>query len=296
MRTRPFILLALLVILTFGFLLYLYRNGERQFTQWSPVCHQEIGCARGDFDTYFQVWKDDYPSQTTKLKSGFRSISTASLQEILGPAPDAEKTGIRIHFGLGGSANNYQLELALEVVQLDPQGNERMFYEVVDNSNTVWVLNSNPDLSPTAIGKTDWRDGQYKTYLTKMAVTRNKGGAFHHMVDDFDHRAVTYRLKDINDLLTDNNVPLGTVKYIKFSSIANPMTRGSTKEEDWRHWLALIALNSSKAELLGTPAPDQPVNPYTMKALDLGSPCPPSCILAVFHTYGLAPRTGCECP
>ena len=84
------------------------------------------------------------------------------------------------------------------------------------------------------------------------------------------------------------------VDRLKIHAIASPLVRTDTLEDDWFHDLAIAAANATAEYVNNDPRVSG--SPYANKAADLGSPCPPSCILARFYRYGLAPRSGVKCP
>lgn len=256
-------------------------------TEHKEVCRREFTCVRADFMKHF-----DLKSGGTVYKFDADSTRQTMDWSDLKDLADSVKTddlGIRIHYGSRLNGNRAALVWALEPVELVPV--DDVFYEVAEKGDSLVLVSPNGKVR-TLIHRKDWTDGPLKHYLDNIRVKRTNSGSFRSIRADYDHQSYTFRWSDIADLQDQNSAT-----RLRINAISTPMTRakeGTTwVEEDWRHEVALTALGNDDVDTIDDAT--YGASNLKAKALDLGSPCPPSCLLARYYRVGLAPEDTCDC-
>ena len=248
----------------------------------SNVCQTEFNCMRPEFDRHFTAGG-------TMLQRTDNLLQWAALTSLFNATPPQDQEhGLRIHYGLSGSGP-YTLELGLEPVHLQRRVN--MFYDVRPSGN-VYPLNPDGSLA-SAITEAAWRSGFGDPYFSMVEVLRSHDDAApDRLARDFDHGSYTFRMVDLVAQHVQNSEP----SHLRIYSIGDPIIRQSdTDEDDWRHVLAIVCATDNDPTHILLDDNVDPGAPFRNKALDLGSPCPPSCVLARFYRYGMAPRSNCRC-
>lgn len=270
------------------------------------VCLRELNCAKGDFDRYFRCI-NEVTNNLDPIDGTVRGVTWESLSGLIPNVdpPAGSEYGVRFHCGMPESEEDrHLLVYAAEVVLLTPRSGEILFdvaptnsiVHAIDMAQGIFDGGSEID---TWIGKNRERD----TYFSRVHVCRNwdstrvsgpeQNSNFDKLISGYDNESYTFKWKDIETLHAHNQ---SEGDHVLIYALAVPKIRGEEFEEDWRHVLALVmstGLNENNALIN-----DDPSNPEALfrnKALDLGSPCPPSCNIARFYHYGLAPRSGCSC-
>ncbi|MBP6697728.1 MAG: hypothetical protein KA175_08930 [Flavobacteriales bacterium] len=258
-------------------------------TEYPSVCSTEVRCAQKDFKGYFWAGSIAAPVALARTSEFLSWQALEDLVRTVAPALENDRIGVKLHYGLSVSGADYNIELAAEVVKIDPR-RDPLYYDVSTLEAKVHPIGPTGVFDPEQI-KSAWEDAEQKRYLERVFVMRNRGGELDGLVKESDHLAYLLKWEDLVALHGNNE---GST-HLNIHCIAAPVIRAPGIEDDWHHDLLVISANHQGVErLTDTRAPG--ALPYLDKAADLGSPCPPSCVLARFYRYGLAPRTGCKCP
>ncbi|MCB0795440.1 MAG: hypothetical protein KDB88_11945 [Flavobacteriales bacterium] len=268
---------------------YIGREGKSAFDKdglsHPSVCRIEVDCAKQDLAAHFKA-------SGAQALAGSPSVLTWSgfLQKVNGVAqqhPEAT-VGVKFHYGLVDQPVANTLVLAFELVDLQRRPNAG-YYDEVDipgETGNAYVIQSNGTFTNGTLE--DWKENQRSSYFNTVQVARLDAVTFEPLAEGSDREAYTFLWSDLQRLIADNE----GADRLHIHSVASPTVRTDAFEHDWGHDLVVVAANASK-EFLAT-------GPYIAslrdRALDLGSPCPPRCRIALFRPYGLAARTNCACP
>ncbi len=256
--------------------------GQHALMEHPYVCKEEFLCMEPEFDKHFTTGSGVIKDHDKLMEWGaLESLFTT-------PAPTGTEYGIRFHYGLSGSGPHI-LELGVEVVTLKPRTN--MFYDVTP-SGTIYLLQAGGSLG-TQYNEADWDTNFGDLYFSQVKVKRAYDDANPDRVTKaYDHASYTFRRSHLKSQHLQNGEPA----YLRIYSLGDPLIRKTDHEEDdWRHVLAIVSATSTSSSSVLLDNTDYGADIFKSKALDLGSPCPPSCVVARFYRYGLAPRSKCKC-
>lgn len=256
-------------------------------TEYPVVCARELECAEADLPEHF-VTASLKPSD---LLDRVHFIQLVELDRILSGI-DRSITGLKVHFGAEAGNGSVRLRYGVELVEIDRR-KDSIFYDVEPIDGMVFQVASNGTLT-SPVDTVAWNRGPRDVYMRNIKVFRTNDSIPDSYPDklrwDYDCSAYIFRMADVDSLINDNS----GCDRIKIRSIATPNVRRSDGlEDDWFHHVALVAATGSMEYLNDDARTIE--DRFRNKALDLGSPCPPSCVLARFYRYGMAPRTNCQC-
>jgi hypothetical protein len=265
-------------------------------SEYPSVCGAELGCMKTGFNDHFLPATTQLPAD---LDGRMRWITRAKLTELVDDA-DSTTTGLKLHYGAIRSGNRITLQLALELVRLTPRGGG-IFYDVAPTNSKLYPINDAGGFE-APLTEAKWKgatisgfEGAGYTYLQNVLVYRTNSAITTSTTDrlqsDYDHQSYTFLWQTVGRLIRHN---AGTNR-VNIYSVGSPAVRNAPDlEDDWKHHVAMVAANDG-TELINNSSRSD-VRPLMNKALDLGSPCPPSCPIARFYRYGLEPFSHCTCP
>ena len=200
----------------------------------------------------------------------------------------AEMHGVRVCYGLTenvGSGPKYRFAYAVQLVSLYSQGADFPTYKVELPSDPKYFCSVGMG-GLTAI-TTPWAPGDLygsKTYIKRyQEIGTGKIGAPNLAVEGFDTRSYTFSWEDELEKLYAANAGRGAT-YLQFRCTAEPLVVNKIGRYDIRHHLCALLLDPSLGQMIS----DDPLSdPFTLKACDIGSPCPSLCGIICFYPHGM---------
>lgn len=265
-------------------------------TEFPIVCRTEFTCAKTAFAAHFTG-----PLSTDVLLKERKGLKWSAVETMVNDAMAAnglavDRVAVKVHYGLtrtGSSPNyTYNLEYGLEVVKIEPRKQD-MYWTVSELEDEVNLVKNDGELDDS-FTRSSWTNGKGKSYFDHVRILRNgvSGTDRDELVRTSDHEAYTFKWQDLKKLHENNDSP----GFLAIHSIAGPSIRTATLDDDWHHDLGMSASSAlNTGDLLSDKDHSQDGVPYKEKGADLGSPCPPSCVLARFYRYGLVPKPDCKC-
>lgn len=252
------------------------------------VCKTELGCGLREWPRHFRT-------------KAFRGVPTGtvwplklSALDTIIDGMDLRYYGVKFHYGAVKELHGVELRYAMQLVRLTPRRDALHFLEVAPVDTVVYPIKDGGHLDQP-ISLTQWDNGQRTTYYDELEIGRmskdqdTNGMAWDALVRDHDHGAYIFHLAHIDSLLRANR----GVNGLDMVAVAAPAVRvDGVLADDWSHDLVLVATIDSVQAIDDTTSGTT----YKNRGLDLGSPCPPSCVLASFRRYGTPPTKGCGCP
>lgn len=265
-------------------------------TEDPPVPGYELDCIVADFPVYFSL----APNAINPISPAYVDVNWKSLSETIDPIgfPDpGYKRGVRIHYGLRSrGAGAYEISFALEIVKLDFVVGD--VWDITKLPNSFYAVVGG-DLSRTDEGT--WTDDDL--YFSNVHVRRSNqvaAGTFQKVVYGFDNRSYLFHWeRQLKEMKIDNP----TLTKIRLHCTAEPYDRiegdaasgADDVEFDMRHNIAGVGYNAAGVPLLNN-IRSTSITDYTLKAADVGSPCPPRCKKAYLPAKGVPVRRNCTAP
>jgi outer membrane murein-binding lipoprotein Lpp len=254
-------------------------------TDYPQVPLIEFNCITGDFHRHFKIKPIASPLEIKPTEIMFTKTSYEDMMEDITCAGTA-KTGVLIHYGLLADRH---ITMAFSPVCLDdPNGREEYsfdptiapIYRVVDKvltrtemTSAQWWSSGNPG-------------ALYKANVVVKRSTVATG--FDPFLEGFDATGMVFQGADeIDKLIADNS--LKATEHIEVVPTAEPTVRSGIYESNFQHGACFVTVGSKGRNL-----DNDPTTGFKSRGADLGSPCPPSCVLATFSVRGLAPRESCR--
>jgi len=262
-----------------------FAFSERAETYEPVVQANELSCLSSDFDSYFSAGETSTARST--LASKTLRIRISSVDSAI---TEAKKSGqapyaLRVHHGLSrnGSAFTYAPAISFGVLTAD--------------EGESW------DLTPTDAGKVHkiTADGRllrvnygawnaWQEYLLYMFVQPNSmDPEVRQVIKDEEVETYTFNLSEVESLIDHNRTDSF---YLVLHSIAEPLFHDGDDMRFMRHHLCLVTARENGDLLIDTTTP--PVGqPYQLRGLDTGSPCPPRCAKVYLPAKGTPVRKNC---
>jgi hypothetical protein len=265
-------------------------------TAFPIVCETEFKCAKTAFAAHFTG-----PLSTDVLLKERKGLRWSALEKIVNDAMADnslafDRVAVKIHYGLTRTGTppdySYNLEYGLEVVKIEPRKQD-IYWTVSLLEDKINLVKNDGDLD-ASFTRNSWKNGKKKSYFDHVRILRNgvSGQDWDELVETGDHEAYIFKWQDLKKLHENND----SQEFLAIHSIAGPAIRTATLDDDWHHDLGICASSAlNTGDLLSDKDHSEYGKPYREKGADLGSPCPPSCVLARFYRYGLAPEEDCEC-
>lgn len=265
-------------------------------TEFPIVCKTEFNCAKSAFAAHFTG-----PLSTDVLLKERKGLKWSAVEKIVKDAMDAnelvvDRVALKVHYGLTRTGSSpdyfYNLEYGLEVVKIEPRKQD-IYWTVSFLEDKVNLVKNDGELD-ASITRNSWKNGKKKSYFEHVRILRNgeSGTDWDELVETGDHEAYIFKWQDLKKLYENNGSP----GFLAIHSIAGPSIRTTTLDDDWHHDLGICASSAlNTGDLLSDKDHTADGVPYREKGADLGSPCPPSCVLARFYRYGLVPEPNCVC-
>jgi len=198
------------------------------------------------------------------------------------------RTAVVVHYGLDGSN---QLDLAFEVRCLNwDEANRTYAY----TSTGSYYKISNEQLTEVPNGLSTWKGNQGKKYADNVVIQRSTGSGWELFKAGHDVVSTVFPYElHLKDMITHNGLADGD--FIHVMPGAEPTEwqhdgAGGINEYNYRQGLVWIP-DPTKVSLDGIDHGHG--KEFMNKAADLGSACPPNCVVVTFPTKGLHRRPNC---
>lgn len=252
---------------------------------------QELDCLIADLPVHFKG--SDGAGEPVALTGTTVDVNVAALRtEVAKVSPGAnEAIGVTIHYGMKAEPDSggHELVYALELSIVADKGT---YVEVVPQAALFFELE---DGELKEADRAAWYQGKLGHYRGHIRVREQEGGAWEAYDPYTALTSYTFPWEERMEAVLDQNP---TAVKLRVFSLAEPATRepqggGGYLELQWRHIIAVAGVNDAGALLVDNE--DHGTQQFQMRALDLGSPCPPLCDgVAFFRTEGVPVREECQ--
>jgi len=265
-------------------------------SEYKIVAKKEFSCIQKCFPHHFQAGTT---TSRSTIEGAKRSLEAKALEKLVESfktvhSIQADDVGVKFHYGLSvqdpGPSPKYHLEYAVQLTVLKQRGNSAMYFDVSIPEDALHPIGSSGKFG-SAVQESDWATHQGSVYLQHVVIKRDQNDAWDELVSGSDHTSYLFKWNDIAALMSNNH----TNAFLNLNAIAGPAIRTKFLEDDWHHALSLCT-STALGDANAVDDVDYGSGSLRMRALDLGSPCPPSCVLAKFYRYGIAPAETCSCP
>lgn len=253
----------------------------------SNVPKYEYDCVTCDFGRYFLAKRDQTP--LVLLPNARIEINSflGALDRVLQVRYDDH--GVIFHHGLLElQTGEVQYWPEVEFVGLKSEGNNR--WRIVPIPNSRYAIAPNTGMLTGSNGSVGW--SAYLTYMNRFEDSNSAAAT--KVVEGKDVRFYLHRYAGgLEELIAQNIDSRPT--HLQVSSIAEPTRHSPPHMLDMRHHvsLALWVDNQGAPGRLLLDDTDYSPRDFRMKALDVGSPCPYRCAIAVLPNNGIPVRSSC---
>ena len=266
---------------------------EHEFAQ-SPVPFSEFDCVRDTTEHYLQA---QLPAgERLTLTSYSELVDATELDNLLAPIADSEEDsiGVTIHYGMdnSGVSGVPSMVFGLQLVVLHHVGETAAgrMYQGRPVEGGFYRISGKSLLS---VDSTQWVDTYQRDYKAWVRIRRsNRTSTFETYAAGTDVTSYTLKYEGgLLDMIAHNP----GITDLEIHALAEPMKRKEVDEgyveTGWWQIVALVGMDEHGSPMLDDDEHDEP---FTMRALDLGSPCPPLCDLeCVFPDKGMPVHPDC---